>query len=473
MGKYGSLLKDLFLFTLSTFIPKAISFFLVPLYTNCLTTAEYGVADLVSTTVGLAIPLITLNINDAVMRFTIENKEDARPFQIAFLSIVKGILLISGFVCLNMALRIIRIDHTVSLFFLLNYSFVAVYGICIAYIRATNQVALLSAISILTSAATVVSNLLLLLVFKLGMIGYMISGCVGYALADLIILWKIHAVRMLKSAGLMDKSLRREMLLYSTPLIAANISWWINTSSDRYILTAMRGVDEDGIYSVAYKIPTILQMLQSVFSQAWLLSVFREYKSENGPQYVSRIYELYYVAMSLSCAVIIILDIPLAGFLYAKDFYAAWKYVPFLLLSVVFIANSGFFESMLTLHKKTKLIASTTVIGAVVNTVLNLILIYYIGALGAAIATVCGYFTMWVTRIRPVLKEYPFEVNWTKQIIMYLLLVAEAIVMTITGNMIVCIVLAAVMFGMNYSVVAELASKGYGKIRAMIGKAFE
>ena len=467
-GKYGALLKDLFLFTLSTFIPKAISFFLVPLYTNCLTTAEYGIADLVSTTVGLSIPLITLNINDAVMRFTIENKEDARPFQIAFFSVLKGILLISGIVCLNCTLRIINIDHTIALFFLLNYIVVALYGICIAYIRAVNQVALLTAVSILTTAATIVSNLVLLLVFKAGLIGYLISGCIGYAVADVVVLCRIHAVRLLKGAGAPDKSLRKEMLLYSTPLIAANISWWINTSSDRYILTALRSVEENGIYSVAYKIPTILQMLQSVFSQAWLLSVFREYKKENGPEYVSRIYELYYVSMSISCAIIIILDIPLARFLYAKDFFEAWKYVPFLLLSVVFIANCGFFESMLTLHKKTKLIALTTFIGAAVNTVLNFILIYYLGALGAAIATVCGYFVMWITRIRPALKEYCFYINWKKQIATYILLLTEAVIMTSMKNYILCGVITAVMFGINYRIVAQIVTSGGSKLKTIL-----
>ena len=94
MGKYRSLIKDIFLFAISTFIPKAISFFLVPLYTNCLSTIEYGVADLISTTTSLIIPILTLDVNDGVMRFTIESKKDSRPLKIAIDWIIKSIILI-------------------------------------------------------------------------------------------------------------------------------------------------------------------------------------------------------------------------------------------------------------------------------------------------------------------------------------------------------------------------------------------
>lgn len=464
-GKYRALIKDVLLFTLSTFLPKAISFFLVPLYTNCLTTAEYGVADLVSTTVSLIIPFLTLDINDAVMRFTIESKEDSRPFKYAFASVLRGILIVIAAVAFNDLFHLINVDKPIELFFVLNYSFISLYGICIAYLRATDRVGILSMVSVMITVVTICSNILCLLVFKLGLIGYMISGSVGYIIADVYILIYIRADRILRTPTPIDKDLKKQMLAYSVPLIAANISWWINSSSDRYIVTALRDVDENGVYSVAYKIPTILQMLQSVFSQAWLLSVFREYKSENGPIYVSRIYELYYIAMSLACSVLIIFDIPLAKFLYAKDFFTAWRFVPYLLISVVFIANAGFFESMLTLQKKSKVVATTTVIGAVVNIVLNFILIYYIGAMGAAIATACGYLVMWVTRIRIVMRDYPFKVKWLKQVMMYLLLIIESTIMVVLQNYALCICIMVLMCLLNFKEIMQIAKMVFDKIK--------
>lgn len=468
-GKYRALIKDVLLFTLSTFLPKAISFFLVPLYTNCLTTAEYGVADLVSTTVSLIIPFLTLDINDAVMRFTIESKQDIRPFKFAFVSVLKGILIVITAVAINDIFHLINVDKYIELFFVLNYSFISLYGICIAYLRATDKVGVLSFVGIMITVVSICSNILCLLVLKLGLIGYMISGSVGYIIADILILIYIRADRILRTPAPIDNELKRQMLAYSVPLIAANISWWINSSSDRYIVTALRGVDENGVYSVAYKIPTILQMLQSVFSQAWLLSVFREYKSENGAAYVGKIYELYYIAMSLACSALIVLDIPLARFLYAKEFFSAWRFVPYLLISVVFIANAGFFESMLTLQKKSKVVATTTIIGAIVNIVLNFILIYFIGAMGAAIATACGYLVMWVTRIGVVMQGYTFKVKWLKQAMMYVLLIIEGTVMVIFHNYAICIGILVIISLLNAKEIIQIAKMVCNKIKNLTG----
>lgn len=464
-GKYRALIKDVLLFTLSTFLPKAISFFLVPLYTNCLTTAEYGVADLVSTTVSLIIPFLTLDINDAVMRFTIENKDDSRPFKYAFVSVIKSVFIVAAAVAINDIFHLINVDKNIELFFVLNYSFISLYGVCIAYLRATNRVGILSMVSVMITVISICSNILCLLVLKLGLIGYMISGSIGYIIADAFILLYIRADRILRTSTPIDNELKRQMLAYSVPLIAANISWWINSSSDRYIVTALRGVNENGVYSVAYKIPTILQMLQSVFSQAWLLSVFREYKSENGPVYVSRIYELYYIAMSLACSILIVLDIPLAQFLYAKDFYTAWRFVPYLLVSVVFIANAGFFESMLTLQKKSKVVATTTIIGAIVNIVLNYILIYFIGAMGAAIATACGYLVMWVTRIGIVMRDYPFKVKWLKQTMMYMFLIIESTIMVLLQNYVICICITVLMCLLNIQEIIQISKMVFEKLK--------
>ena len=123
--KYGALIKDLFFFTISTFIPKAISFFLVPLYTNYLTTAEYGIADLVSTTVSLLVPILTLDINDAVMRYTIEDKDDKEPFRIAFFMVLKSIIIVVIAFAINNIFNIFELDYQITIFCILNYIFIS------------------------------------------------------------------------------------------------------------------------------------------------------------------------------------------------------------------------------------------------------------------------------------------------------------------------------------------------------------
>ena len=84
------LIKNTIIFTLGSFGSKIISFFLVPLYTYVLTASEYGVVDLVVTVGTVAIPILTLNISEAVMRFALDKDADKEKIT----QIGTGILLI-------------------------------------------------------------------------------------------------------------------------------------------------------------------------------------------------------------------------------------------------------------------------------------------------------------------------------------------------------------------------------------------
>lgn len=460
-SKYHNLIKDLFLFAISVFIPKAISFFLVPLYTSCLTTKEYGIVDMIGTTVNLIIPFLTFDINDAVLRFTIERKTEKKPLQIAYRLFFYGTILLSGLVIFNILFGIYNINTRYQFFFLAQYTFTAVYGINISYMRATDRVSLLSVASIINTIVTVLMNILFLLILDMGINGYLLSNTIGLFIINLIIAYKINIKELLHGISKKNAALQKQMLKYSIPLVASNIAWWVNSASDRYIVTFFKGIGENGIYSVAYKIPTILQLLQSVFSQAWLLSIYKEYDKEDGNKFVESIYDLYNSAMCISCAFLIIIDIPMAKFLYAKEFFNAWKYVPVLLISVVFIANAGFFESIITLFKKSKVVASTAAAGAVVNIILNIILIYFCGVMGAAIATASGYFVMWVLRAIVVKKDYPFYINWIKHSILIAALFLEAFVMVKYQNYLICIFILLMMCIIDYKTLINIITQLY------------
>ena len=80
MQRKKYLIKNTLLFSLNSIGTKLIVFFLVPLYTKAFTTAEYGIIDLVTTIATLLVPSITLNIGEAVMRFSLD--EDANQNEI-------------------------------------------------------------------------------------------------------------------------------------------------------------------------------------------------------------------------------------------------------------------------------------------------------------------------------------------------------------------------------------------------------
>jgi len=214
-----------------------------------------------------------------------------------------------------------------------------------------------------------------------------------------------------------------------------SVSWWVNSVSDRYIVTAMCGIVENGIYSVAYKIPSILSMFQLIFSQAWTLSAVQDFDKDDRNGFFSKMYGFYNVAMCIVCSVLIILARPIAHILYAKDFFAAWRYVPFLLVSVVFGSLSGYLGGIFAAVKDSKSFATSTVAGAVLNIVLNIVLIHFIGTLGAAVATAAAYILVWAMRMYKAKKMMRLDVAIAKDCAVYMILVAQCVVVLLDDRL--------------------------------------
>lgn len=139
-------------------------------------------------------------------------------------------------------------------------------------------------------------------------------------------------------------------------------------------------------------------------------------------------YEAYNGFLVLCCSMLIILTIPFAHILYAKNFFVAWKYVPPLMISFVFGGLAGFLGSIFTAVKDTRIFSYSTMIGAVINTILNFVLVPYIGVMGAAIATLVSNVIIWLVRLQRSKRYIHIRVNYLKHTAMYFLLFVQFIV---------------------------------------------
>ena len=119
----------------------------------------------------------------------------------------------------------------------------------------------------------------------------------------------------------------------------------------------------------------------------------------------------------------------IAEIMYAKDFYAAWNYSPWLIISVLFGALSGYLGGIFAAVKDTKIFAKTTVVSAIVNTVLNIILVYFFGPIGAAIATLISYWLTFVIRIKYVQRYIKFKISYLRDNISYIILILQSILL--------------------------------------------
>ena len=222
---------------------------------------------------------------------------------------------------------------------------------------------------------------------------------------------------------------RKDMLAYSRPLIANALAWWVNNASDRYVVIFFCGLAANGVYSVASKIPSILNVFQSIFNQAWELSAVKDYDSEDKSGFFTNTYKAYNCLMTIVCSLIIVADKILARILYAKDFYVAWRYVPWLTIAILFGALSGYVGGFFSAVKDSKVFATSTVVGAVSNIILNIIFTPIMGPLGAAIATTICYVEVFAVRYIQSKKYIKLRINFIRDIISYIILVVQAIVL--------------------------------------------
>ncbi len=423
-SKYGDLSKNTLLFTINSFGSKLITFLLVPLYTNVLSTNDYGTADLMTSTAQLLIPLLTLNIQDAVLRFSLDKTKDPKKIisiGCTINSISMCLLGITLFLLSYFGILSFGKEYIIFLFF--SFAFGGIQNSLQMYMKAVDNVKVLVYSGLASTLFSCVSNLLLLLVFKVGILGYLISNLIGHFVAIFMMFFFGKIYRDVRFTT--DTKLIKEMFVYSAPLAINSVAWWINTASDKYIITFFCGAAINGIYSVAYKIPTILSTFQTIFYNAWSVSAITEFDKDDKDGFIGNIYSLYMCVSTIGCSLILIFNKFLASMLYAKDFYDAWRSVPFLLLGVAFNGIALFEGCLFTAVKKTKEVSRTTIVGAIVNTIANFILIPLFASSGAAFATMIGYLTVWIVRTISLQKIVHMRVNWMKQVVCIIVLVVQ------------------------------------------------
>ena len=423
------LVKNIGLLSISQLGTKIIRFFLIPLYTNILTTEEYGTYDLYSTTISLLIPILTLNIMQSIMRFSLDQESDKQKIFSSGLDVfLKGMLVFIGIVLLNLQFDLFPVINQYLLIFILFYVTSSIQQMLVFFARGIDDVAAVSVSGLIDSVMMLSLNVLFLVPLHMGLNGYFYSSIIGLAVCDLYIFIKTKAWRYIRFEKC-DPVLRKQMIAYAAPLILNAIAWWVNNASDRYVIIALCGVAANGIYSVAYKIPNILNMFQNIFNQAWMLSAVKDYDYNDSNGFFTKIYNTYNSMMVLMCSALIVGDRIIAKLLYAKDFYEAWKYAPFLLIAIVFGALSGYIGGIFSAVKDSKVYAQSTVVGAVINIVLNLLLVHFFGSIGAAIATAAAFLVVWFVRFIKLKQYIHIRVAIVRDAVAYILLFVQSVVL--------------------------------------------
>ncbi|MEG2038646.1 MAG: oligosaccharide flippase family protein [Oscillospiraceae bacterium] len=395
MDKYSKLLSNTFIFAIGTLSSKVLVFLLMPLYTRVLTSADYGVVDLIVQTSNLLIPIVSVGISNAVIRFGLDKSiRKSEVFSTGLLTVICGFSIFLLMIPLVGKVRYIN-EHTVLIYIYVLTS--SLRGLCSQFTKSRGLVRLYAFDGVLSTITIIIFNLLFLLVFKLGIVGYILATILSDFLS-VVFLFASSGLHRFIHFKHIKKSTIKAMLSYSIPLIPATVFWWVTNVSDRYIVSYMLGSEANGLYAISYKIPTIIILISGIFIDAWQIAAVSETDKRSRERFFSKVFGVYQALIFVTASGLIAFCKVITKILVSDAFYASWEYIPFLVMSTVFSCFVTFLGTVYMVEKKSSLTLITTVLGAIINVVMNIWLIPLYGVNGAAFATFFSYFMVFVVR---------------------------------------------------------------------------
>ena len=405
MSREKNLAKNTIIITIGKISTQMITFFLLPLYTGILSTEEYGTVDLLNTLVSLLLPIVTFQVEQAVFRELIEvrGKKDKESriissavITVIFQCIVYLIIfaLISPFI--NNHYKFFLATNVVANIFL---------SLLLQIARGFGDNKKYAFASFISALSTIVFNVLFLVVIKLGANGMLLGTMLGQIVATIYLFISLKLYKYLKVKDY-KKEVIKSLWKYSLPLIPNAISWWVFNASDRVIASAFLGVDQNGILAASLKFSAVFITFYNIFNMSWTESISIAIKDDDVSDYFNRMFNIV-LRLFTAMAVGMIACMPFAfPIMINEKFSAGYGLVPISIVGSLFNVVVGLISVIYVAEKNTKAIASTSIVSAVINIIVHLVLIKFIGLYAAVISTFVAYFVMSIYRLADASKRY-------------------------------------------------------------------
>lgn len=419
MNQKKNLIKNTIIIAIGKLSTQVISFLLLPLYTHQLSTSEYGTYDFLVTLSVFLLPIITLLMEESMFRFLIDADKKADKKKIITQTILYTI--IGSILFTIIAFIVVSVIHyELGILFIVFVLSNILIGLSNALSRGLGEIKLYSLSNFILGAFTIVLNIIFIVFIKAGVTGLLFANIISNTLTALYIFKKLHLGNFINRKSY-DPSLLKEMISYSIPLVPNNLSWIIINLSDRIIVTSFLGADSNGIYSIANRFPNILYTCYGFFSTAWKESSARILKDgENIAKHYNSIYKdlkKFLFAIVICLIAIMPFAFPI---LISSSFNESYAYIPLLIISTYYCNISNFYGGIFTAFKNTKIMGNTTIFAAVLNIIINISLIQFIGIYAAVLSTFLSNIIIYFYR-QKALKKY-VKLRESKRLIPFIVL---------------------------------------------------
>ncbi len=427
---FRSFLKDSGVYMLPTILAQGINFFLVPLYTRVLSPSDYGAIDMLKVFSSLALLVVALEISQGFGRFFVDEKTDSGKKIISSTSLIFTVLTFSIFLLICQLFapflsKLILGEEGLVTFFRIGSIYIAVTGVSIfidTQLRYELKSKQYSKKNILLFLVTAFTSVVLAYVMNLKLLGMVIGLLVGSLVSLIYGAWLLRSSYHLK----INKEKLVEMLMFSLPLVPTGFAVFFSSYMDRLMINHYLSLNDVGLYGIGFRVGSIVILLISGVNRSLAPLIYNHYKEIDTPKQLSNIFRHFIAVAILFFVGLSLFSIEILMLLTTPEYYESSKIiiylVPAILLSQMYIFAPG-----MGIAKKTKSIMFINIGAAVITIFLNWLLIPYFGYVGAAIATLLTYFTVFTIYINESQKYYYIPFQWKNIIFAVVLSIPLAI----------------------------------------------
>lgn len=409
---------------------KAIAYISILIYTFFISKEELGVYDVIMTTVTLIEPILSLRIQDAAYRWSIdsENSKDSHVIKTA-LCIIEFMLLLATVTAI-----------IGNCFIKFNYFWIIIgYGTCyILYefihtiLRGINS-KLYALIGFLYAALYLIFEVSGFILGKFDLSILLISKMISSTICIFLIFVFAKDIRE-AVRDKFDYSLAKKMLKYSLPLVPNIIGWWIIDMSDRYIILGALGVAYNGVYSIANKIPNIMKVIGDTFQYAWQDTVLQEYSCNDGQALLTNVFNKYIKTIFSLCICAVPFTRVVVELFVGMEYKEAWQFTGLLYMAVILSSLGSLLGVGYAISKKTIKALKITYIPALINVIINLLLIKRIGLHAASLSTFVASLIRFILCYFDTRKILKIGIKWGQLIGLSLISIALSVILLYIEN---------------------------------------
>ena len=422
------LLKDSLIYGLPDFLLKFISFATFPIYAHLFDVTEFGILSLAITLSSLLAVVANCGLNNAVQRHYMDPKttkeEQQRIVSTGFYCLIGFSLLIIG-TALSIAYWLKAHIYEKNG---LSWSLVAlavmtilpiqIFQFSLDLIRLYFRPWIYTLLNGCLNSLIIALTLLFCVSFHWGIAGFLAGSLMAYLL---MAPFALHFIRK-DLVWRFDFSLGKQVMTYGYPFIFAGVAYWIFESMDRWMLAEMADLVEVGIYSIAFKIGMAMILLNTAFARAWSPYALKVFQQQGQYRMLySRVLTAWMFFLLLAATGISLFSQELLIFLTPPDYWRAASVIPLICMGLLFSGTTQVTVIGISLEKKTLHLSIATWGTAILNFILNFILIPKYGASGAAIATLISYFFLTIYYLVCSQKLHPIPLEYGKLFLFFVL----------------------------------------------------